>query len=100
MPLKHKDVKSALVNKLGFVPSESRSDDHLWFELKLPGLPTIATKLSHSRSDIGRNLEGKMARQCRVRKKHFRAAVVCTLSADEYRALVRTDPYPSWDVRF
>jgi hypothetical protein len=98
--LKPRELEKTLQGKFDFSPAPNRSSDHRWYELTLPGLPTIATKVSHSRKEIGRNLEGKIARQLRVRKKFFQEMVACTQSQQDYYQQVRTDPYPPFDVRF
>src|SRR5713101_5136753 len=98
MPRKPRDIEKALTTKFGFTPASSRSSDHRCYELTLPGLPPIHTKLSHSKADIGPNLEGKIARQMRVRKPFFDSMMKCHKTRDEYYAQIRADPYPPFDV--
>ena len=100
MPHKPEDIEKQLVNKFLFVASKERSVDHRWYEIRLPGLPIIATKVSHSKKDIGPKLESKIARQVRVRHPYFKEMMDCTKSCKEYYAQVRKDPYPPFDIKF
>ena len=100
MPIKPKELESLLQNKFGFSPAKGHSSDHRWYELKLPGLHTILTKVSHSRDTIDPQLEGKIARQLRVRKPYYQGMMSCTNSCEEYCRQVREDPFPPFDVRF
>jgi hypothetical protein len=100
MPRKPRDVESILTAKFGFIEAKGHSSEHRWYELRLDGLPVILTKVSHSKSDIGPNLEGKMARQLRVKKRFFGEMMDCTRDATEYERQVRDHPEPPWDVRF
>jgi hypothetical protein len=100
MPRKPREIASKLTGKFGFVEAESRSTDHRWFELRLEGLPVILTKLSHNRDEVGSKLEGKIARQLRVRKSFFDGMMDCTNDARAYERQVREDPVPPFDVRF
>lgn len=94
------EISRCLQSKFDFAPAKNRSPDHQWYELHLPGLPTILTKLSHGKKDIGAKLEGKIARQLRVRTQFFRKMIDCTRSREDYYQQVRTDPYPPWEIRF
>jgi len=60
-----RDIRSLLQTKFGFSPPSTpgRSPDHHWLELRLPDLPPIRTKVSHSKKDVGKVLEGKISRQ-------------------------------------
>lgn len=100
MPLRPRELENILTNKFHFEPAQGHSSDHRWYELKLPNLPTILTKVSHSRQEIGSNLEGKIARQIRVRKNYYRGMISCTNDCEDYYRQVRTDPYPPWDHLF
>ena len=100
MPRKTRDVESLLQSKYGFTEAKERSRDHRWYGLNLPGLPTIATKFSHSNQDINPALESKIARQLRVRKPYFVGMVDCTHSKQDYYRQVQQDPFPPFDVRF
>lgn len=100
MPIKAKKLEQTLTGKLGFSPAPSRSSDHKWYQLEIPGCPIIATKISHGEKEISGKLEGMIARQMRVRRAYLQELVSCTKSAEEYRAQVVTDPYPPADVGF
>ena len=64
MPLKRREIEHLLQTKFGFVEAEGRSDDHRWYTLRLDDdLPEITTKFSHSDREIGKKLEGMIARQ-------------------------------------
>ena len=100
MPYKPKEVERKLRDKFAFSPAEGHSLDHRWFELQLLGLPVILTKVSHSRKEIGTNLERMIARQLRVRTRYFRGMINCTNTREDYYQQVREDPYPPFDVSF
>ena len=100
MPIRANELERILTNKFGFSPAETRSKDHRWFELQLPDLPTILTKISQGRNEIGKNLEGKIARQLRVRKPFYSEMVGCAKDREDYYLQVSEDPYPPWDVLF
>jgi hypothetical protein len=98
--LRPQEIESLLKNKFGFHPAQYHNTDHRWFELQLPKLPLILTKVSHQRKDISHNIEGKIARQLRVRKDFFKGMFDCTHNRCEYYQKVKTDPYPPFDFRF
>jgi hypothetical protein len=98
MPYKPKEVEAKLQDKFGFSKAVTHSLDHRWYELRLPGLPPILTKISHSREPISPTIESKMARQLRVRHPFFKGMMDCNKSNDDYRRQVREDPYPPFDV--
>ena len=100
MPIRPRELESLLINKFGFSPARGRSEDHRWYELQLPGLPAIATYVSHSKEEIRDKLESKIIRQLRVRKTYFRGMLSCDNSSQDYRRQVRDDPYPPWEFRF
>lgn len=100
MPIKVRDFESKLQGKFGFSPSNVRSDDHRWYELKIPGLPLITTKVSHGTKELSSKLEGFIARQLRVRKAFFLGMIKCTNDSEAYQAQVREDPYPPFNVHF
>jgi len=99
MPFKPAEVEASLQGKFGFSPAEGHSSDHKWFELSLPGLEPILTKVSHGRQEIGAKIEGKIARQLRVRASFLRGMISCTKSRDDYYRQVQEDPYPPFDIR-
>lgn len=84
MSIKPKELERTLQHKFDFKQAGGHSSDHRWFELKLPGLPTILTKVSHSRKPINKKIEGKIARQLRVRKKYYIGMISCSNSRDDY----------------
>ncbi len=100
MPIKTRDLRSKLQNKFGFSHSKVRSDDHYWYELTIPGLPIIATKVSHGSKEISSSLENAIARQLRVRKKFFRGMIECTKDSETYQKQVREDPFPPFNIGF
>jgi len=100
MPIKPNELEGSLTGKFGFVPARERSRDHRWYELKLQGLPLIATKVSHCRAEIGTKLAAKIARQLRVRHPYFEGMINCSNSRQDYYQQVRENPYPPWDIRF
>ena len=99
MPFKPRKVESKLQNEFGFSPAWGHSSDHRWYELRLPRLPVILTRVSHSRKEITRPLVSQMARQCHVRTPFFRGMIVCTKKREDYYRQVRDDPYPPFDIR-
>jgi len=98
--MKTADVQRLLIRKFGFSEAPTRSDDHIWYELHIPGLPVIATKVSHGEREIHAKLEGKMARQLRVHAPFFRRMIECTRSREEYIQQIEGDPYPPFDIGF
>jgi len=99
MPIKPRDLERLLQGKFDFVPAKGHSSDHRWYELRLPGLPPILTKVSHRKTEISDDLLGKIRRQLRVRNRFFREMVDCTKEREDYRQQVRKDPFPPFDVR-
>ncbi len=97
MPYSPRKLESILQTKFHFCPVAT---DHRRYELHLPGLPAIITKVSHSRKEIGRKLESLIARQLRVRTSYFRDMMDCTYNYDDYYRQVQEDPYPPFNVRF
>jgi hypothetical protein len=100
MPIKPQELEKLLTIKFGFSLAVERSPDHRWYELRLAGIPLIATKVSHSKTEIGATLEAKIARQLRVRHPYFRGMVDCTNSRQDYYRQVHEEPFPPWDIRF
>jgi hypothetical protein len=100
MAFKRREIESLLKSKFGFVEDEKRSDDHKWYVLRIDDLPDIATKVSHSGKDIGKVLEGKIARQLRVPRPFFIGMFKCDEDKEAYQKRVRENPVPPWDVRF
>ena len=79
--------------KFNFQPAKSHSDDHIWLELKLDGIPAVLTKLSRNGEELRDKLIGKIARQLRVSTSYLREMVACTKSQAEYYELVRKTPF-------
>ncbi len=96
MSRKPGDVERLLCNKFGFARAAHHSSNHRWFELTLPGLPTIFTKVSQGRKDIDPGIESKIAKQIKVRKPFYNMMMDCTRSREDYYAQVTKDPYPPW----
>jgi len=99
MPRKPKEIERLLQSKFGFSPAKGHSSDHRWYELHLPGLPTLLTKVSHGKKEIHRRLEGKIARQLGVRNQYFRGMMDCTYNCEDYYRQVREDPFGPFVVR-
>lgn len=83
--LKTSAIRTALTRK-GF---EQRDGDHHYYIYCIDGKKTaVFTKLSHSADEISDTLIGAMAKQTRLNKARFCELVNCTLSADEYKAIL------------
>jgi hypothetical protein len=93
MPRDNREVENTLLNKFAFAPARARGDDHRWLELTLPGLPTIITRFSHTREDIGDPLWRRIAMQLRVRPQYLTGMVSCSNSREAYYTQIRTDPF-------
>lgn len=93
----NREVEKTLLIKFAFTRALSRSVDHRWLRLALPGLPPVITKFSHTREDIGLNLWKKIATQLRVPSNYLNAMIDCTKSRDDYYGQLRTDPQPPWN---
>lgn len=96
MPRDNREVENILLTKFRFSRAERRGDDHRWVLLKVPDLPPILTKFSHTREDIGEQIWGLIAKQLKVRTPYLNGMVDCTNSRDDYYQQVRTDPFPPW----
>lgn len=99
MSLKAAEVESLLQTKFDFMPDQHRESGHRWYKLELPGLPVIRTFFSHGRGSLSADLEGKIARQLRVRKLYFIEMMVCTKAREDYYRQVTKDPFPPFSVR-
>jgi hypothetical protein len=98
MPYKPLEIESMLKTKLKMTPSNA---DHKWYVLQIDDIPPIRTKISHTKKkDIGPELENRIQKQLRVRKKFFRELMDCTKSFSDYEAQVRADPYPPFNHLF
>lgn len=94
MPRYNRDVERTLLGKFAFVAAPGT--DHRWFQLKLPGLPPIITKFSHTKEDIRDPLWQKIAQQLRVRPQYLTGMIDCHNSREAYYQQVRTAPNPPW----
>lgn len=92
MPRKPQEVESKLENKFGFQRSQTHSADHKWFELKVEGIRTIITKVSHGKREIDKSLEGKMAQQLGVTRQFFVGMIDCMNSREDYINEIRMNP--------
>jgi hypothetical protein len=97
MTRNNREVERSLKNKFAFTDSSTRSDDHRWVELTLPGLPVIATFFSHARMGINDSLWALIARQLRVRPAYLTGMVECSNSREAYYKQVTESPIPPWD---
>jgi hypothetical protein len=84
MPLKPGELERQLKDKFLFVSAKNRSVDHRWLELRLPGLPLILTKLSHSKGEIRDKLIAMIARQLHVNSHFLHGMVQCSNSREDY----------------
>ena len=94
MPLTPREISSQLQHKFGFTEATGHSEDHRYYELNLPDLPTIWTKVSHNNKDVGASVESKMARQLHVPRAFFNQMIRCTRSRADYYTEVQTNPTP------
>lgn len=92
MPQSLKDIESILLNKLAFTRATGHGNDHKWFELTLPGITRIITKLSHGRGTVTRKIEGKIAKQVGVTGPFFAKMLDCTNSRKDYYDQVQLAP--------
>ena len=97
MGLKYSELQRLLQAKFSFVVARSHSVDHHWYELKISDGPTIRTKVSHGKGELGKVLEGRIAKQMRVRTPFFREMMSCTKDSDQYLSQVLNDPYPPFE---
>ena len=78
-------VASALKVK-GMVPDENH---HHMYRKSVDGVTTLVTRISHSADSIGDGLGKLMANQCCLQLREFWQLVDCTLSAEDWDAIVR-----------
>jgi hypothetical protein len=98
MPLNAKDVESKLLYKFKFTPAKNHESGHRWVQLKINGIPTIFTKISHGKDDICDKILSAMANQLHVKKDFFFEMIKCTKSRDEYIQTVATNPTPPFPI--
>src|SRR5262249_39704748 len=97
MPRKAREIERFLTGKLGFVQADAHSDDHRWYRRTVGG-HTIFTKLSHGTKEVGKKIEGKIAKQLRIRGSFFKQAIRCKKSKEDYERQVLTDAFPPFDI--
>ena len=92
MPRSARNVRRGLLRK-GFLLSESRHQRFRYY--RLDGDKTnMVTLMSHgSDGDIGDRLLAEMARQLHLTRRQFDNLVDCTLSQDDYEAMMRRDGF-------
>lgn len=93
----NREVENTLLNKFAFSRATTKSGDHRWLRLSLPGLTPIFTKFSHTREDIGVHLWQKIATQLRVLPNYLNGMIDCSNDREAYYTQVRTDPHPPWN---
>jgi hypothetical protein len=88
------EIARILERKFGFVLT--KSTHHIYYELNLgDDIPKIVTRFSHARTkDVGKKLEGAIARELHVKPKFFQGMLSCNHSREDYYNQVRNDPYP------
>jgi len=91
----NREVEKTLLTKFAF-SSIPEKIDHRWLRLKLPDLPPILTKFSHTREDIGDVLWKMIAKQLRVQSHYLSGMIDCRNSREAYYAQIHADPQPPW----
>ena len=86
------EIARQLKGKFTFGDADNRGDDHRWFELTLPDVPTVKVKVSHGNAEPGPTLVSKMAKQARVPSSFFKKMIECTRSKEQYYAVLRGAP--------
>ena len=84
--LKARNVRRALVHKLGF---QHRPGHHDIYRLYLDGRLVARTYMSHGRRELSDYHVGQMASQMRLSRQEFQDAVDCPLNQEAYHALLR-----------
>ena len=77
-------MADALVAK-GMVRDENH---HHMFRKSVNGVTTLITRISHGSNEIDEGLGKLMANQCALQLKEFWALVDCTMTAEQWDALV------------
>lgn len=102
MPYKPAELERQLGHKFGFAksPVGHKKSRDTWYEITLPGLPKIATRVSRHTTEIGADsdLIGWMADNLHVRRKFFMEMFACKRDREAYYEQVRADPYPPFSV--
>jgi len=83
------DIAERLSSKFHF--TVKRKTAHVFYELRLDGLPPVRTHVSHRHSvqDVGNQLLAAMARELRVPPAFLRGMLDCTVDCDAYYAKLR-----------
>lgn len=90
MPSLERDDVEASLKRKGFV---EEAGDHKFYRLVVGGQTTgICTKTSRGKKykTLGKDLVGHMAKQLFLTTKQFQQLVECTLSHEEYVALLQS----------
>ncbi len=79
-------IESSL-GKKGFTKKDG---DHNFYVYYVDDRKTdIFTKTSHGKREIGDQLIGLMARQCRIKTSEFKKLVNCTISKEQYEVMLQ-----------
>lgn len=87
MPRDKSKVISSLLKK-GFEVSKNTHHNYYIFHTKEGKKSTIHTYTSHSGKEITDPILSAMAKQCKLKKDDFLKLIDCTLSREEYEALL------------
>lgn len=79
------EVERALLNK----GMERDENHHHMFRKTLEGVTHLVTRISHGSKEIDDGLAELMANQLCLRRREFREMVECSLSEEDWDALVR-----------
>jgi hypothetical protein len=85
MPRKARDLRHQLTSKFGFGAAQGRATDHAYFQLTVPGVPRVVTKLSHGKAEVRDDILALMAKQLHVTGPGFAEMMDCTMGLDAYR---------------
>ena len=98
MPFRPDEIEDRLRHKFGFSDAPGHELNHTWLVLAIPGTPRLVkTKIEHHRGVIGNPIEGRIAKQLRVRAPFFREMIACTKSREDYQRQVQSNPFPPWE---
>ena len=85
MPLPASKVDRALISKIGFERQDRR---HRVYLLRIDDRIVAQTLMSHSAGDLDNKILSMIARQMGIRLAELEGVVSCTLSRDDYLALL------------
>ncbi|MCK5766626.1 MAG: hypothetical protein KAH26_11620 [Bacteroidales bacterium] len=82
------------LKKKGFVPSNTKADDHKWLEYCIDGVRILHTKVSHgsNSTELRQPLIHKMAKQCKLTKNQFIDLATCPMSGEQYKKHILSNP--------